>query len=43
MLENPTEYEDISSAEFIVIFRQAFLDSILSVSAGIYQRALVDD
>jgi len=44
MLKNPAEYErDILSAKFTVISRQVSPDSLLGVSAGICQRALVDE
>jgi hypothetical protein len=42
MLKTPVKHErDISSAENIAIACQVSLDSLLDVSAGIFQRALV--
>jgi hypothetical protein len=44
MLKNHTEYEgDTSSVKFIAISRQVSIDSQLSVSAGIFQTALVHE
>jgi hypothetical protein len=43
MLKNPAEYErHISSAKIAAISSQVSLDLLLSMSAGICQRALVD-
>jgi hypothetical protein len=44
MLNIPTEYDsDISSAKLTAISRQVSPHSLLCVSAGIYQRVLVDE
>jgi hypothetical protein len=44
MLKNPAEYErNILSAKFTAIVRQVFHDLPLGVSAGVCQRALVDE
>jgi hypothetical protein len=44
MSKIPAEYErDISSAKFAAISRQVCPDSLLSVSAGIWQRDLVNE
>jgi hypothetical protein len=44
MLKNPAEYErNILSAKFTAIVRQVFHDLLLGVSAGVCQRALLDE
>jgi hypothetical protein len=44
MLKNPAEYErDIYSAKFTAISHQVSPNSLVYVSAGICQRALVDE
>jgi hypothetical protein len=44
MLKNLAEYErDILPEKFTAISRQVSPDSLLGVSAGIFQRALVDE
>jgi hypothetical protein len=44
MLKNPAEYErDISLAKFTATSLQVSPDSLLGVSAGICQRAVVDE
>jgi hypothetical protein len=44
LLNNAAEYEIyFFSSKFNVISRQVSLDLLLGVSAGIYQRALVDE
>jgi hypothetical protein len=44
MLENPAEHEkDFGSAKLTAICRQVSPDSLKCVSAGIYQRAVMDE